>query len=374
MLPELNEKLNIKKTVFLSESDLQSLSLLYLPLLGLEAFSLYLVLNSLHDSIKVRDLLDLTGLTVKKASASLDELEALGLFRTFVKENGSIECEINSPYPPKDFLEDDVLGVFLEGKIGYSASKTLRDRFLDKEEPRKEITKKFYDVFETDGSQEDFLYRKGDFIYRRNLKQLDIMPEYFDLQKFLSDDLKRIIDRRKVTLRLKSILSKIAATYNYNNRQMLDLFLACFDGENIDYSLLIAEAKNRYQTKYKKALPTVVKKEILSDIDIENRTDIKIYSNETFARVMKESGFSSDVMEVLENYVINNLDGSYPSYPYVNKIAKDWLNHNIKTKEEAINYINSFKEKKKKTSKDKSSKAKEEWMDDYYDKLLKGEW
>lgn len=374
MLQELNEKINIERTVSLSDSDIEALTLLYIPLVGIDSYGLYMVLNSFHQAIKVKDIIDVLGISMQNLTICFNKLEALGLLSEYHNES-EVSFLVNRPYPPKDFLEDEVLSTFFEGTVGGTIVKMLKKRYLSKNFLGEDVTKRFYEVFETDASQQDFLLKKGDYIFMPDLKQIDIKPDSFDLDKFVNSDIRRIVDRRKITLRLKSILLKIAGLYNYTNEQMLNIFMKCYDGNNIDYTMLIAVASEEYQSTYQQSMPKIVEKETLNPHDYEELNKRKLYNPEVFNRVMRETGFNKDVIDTLENYVMNNLEGETPNYIYVNKIAKDWLRQGITTREQALSYMEAFSKKfetKNFSKKESKSTKTEKWVDDYYNEALKG--
>ena len=99
-------------------------TLLYQPLIGTKAYSLYMVLWSLIDRARLRtpnynhdklyDLLDLspdTFTTVRK------KLEAIGLITVYQNEEQYL-YELKAPLSAEEFIKDGSLGAYLFSKIG----------------------------------------------------------------------------------------------------------------------------------------------------------------------------------------------------------------------------------------------------------------
>ena len=90
---EPSSKLNIYTSFSLSNDDVQTLSLLYAPLIGSDAFSLYMYFNSLLERNKLeceslthKDLFTIFSLKPKTFLEARFKLEAVGLLRTYYSE------------------------------------------------------------------------------------------------------------------------------------------------------------------------------------------------------------------------------------------------------------------------------------------------
>ena len=93
----MNEKLNMNVRILIGESlsidDLNVLSLLYMPIIGSRAYTLYMTMYSaLNRSsntrvVLVSDIVDLFGIKIATFELERKRLEAIGLMATYFKDN-----------------------------------------------------------------------------------------------------------------------------------------------------------------------------------------------------------------------------------------------------------------------------------------------
>ena len=139
---------------------LKEINLLYLPLLGKDAISLYFFLGNkmLSDKNLSRnylhyDILDNLALTEKKFIIARKKLEALGLLQSFYIDSdnvGQLVYKIKEALSFNDFFNTPVLAQLLENTLGSTEYKELLNYYsFDKVSFRsfEEITAKFSEVF-----------------------------------------------------------------------------------------------------------------------------------------------------------------------------------------------------------------------------------
>ncbi|MFC6322210.1 DnaD domain protein [Companilactobacillus baiquanensis] len=145
----------------INDYDRHILTDLYLPLLGTAAYSVYLLLwekipnkEVITDRKKHSDLLSLLNIDLNKFNAARVRAEALGLIRTFTKQDDLGEyCvyQLFEPLTPKEFFKDDLMSIFLYEKIGQVNYSELISKYSRSEkilENSTEITKDFLEVFQ----------------------------------------------------------------------------------------------------------------------------------------------------------------------------------------------------------------------------------
>ena len=153
---EPSSKLNIYTSFSLSNDDVQTLSLLYAPLIGSDAFSLYMYFNSLLERNKLaceslthKDLFTIFSLKSKTFLEARYKLEAVGLLRTYYSEDEYIYI-LNAPLTAKSFIKDVSLGLYLYSKLNKELYDYVYSHFkiakIDKEVCEK-IIKKCGEVF-----------------------------------------------------------------------------------------------------------------------------------------------------------------------------------------------------------------------------------
>lgn len=157
---------HVQLTTSLSLFQIKIATHLYQPLMGANAYSLYLtLLNEVEGDRHISSEKNHQWL-MNVMSSSLDQiyrarlrLEALGLVKSYVvrktEEHTLFEYELFPPLTAEQFFGDDILSICLYNQIGTHRYKELRSRYSsyffssaegDKSE-RKEITKEFHEVF-----------------------------------------------------------------------------------------------------------------------------------------------------------------------------------------------------------------------------------
>src|SRR5690606_30429549 len=140
----------------LSSDEWKVLGLLYQPLMGTLAFSLYHTFYHLLNQKNYRSevfthqfLSDLLNEKYDKLKDAKDRLEALNLLSTYQDQEHFV-YQLKTPLSPRGFFKDTVLGQFLATELGNKVFDQLQAVFkvekmsLDNFE---EITKNFDDVF-----------------------------------------------------------------------------------------------------------------------------------------------------------------------------------------------------------------------------------
>ena len=141
---------------FCSSVDYQVLTLLYQPIIGDSAFTLYLTLMNLMDrqALVSEEYLhsDLESLLNRKISDIEEDrfkLEAIGLLVTFFASD-SFTYEIKLPLTARSFINDGILGQYLIASITKTRFKKILKVFKIKTPNKKQkynISKAFNEIF-----------------------------------------------------------------------------------------------------------------------------------------------------------------------------------------------------------------------------------
>jgi replication initiation and membrane attachment protein len=155
------DRFAVRTSNHITDIDRLTLTLLYQPLTGAMAHSLYITMLSQleHDQYwsneqTHRQLMLLLGVSLEVIYEERKKLEGIGLLKTFKckDESGGATYlyELQAPMTPKQFFENDVLSVYLFNRLGKTHYRQLRDRFtLDKldHEQYQEMTYAFDEVY-----------------------------------------------------------------------------------------------------------------------------------------------------------------------------------------------------------------------------------
>ena len=255
------------RTVF-SERDRTILIMLYQPLIGSTAISLYFTLWAYLDKAEVlscewthHHLMTNMRLKLEEILVAREKLEAIGLLRTLVKESNVNEYiyELFSPLNPSEFFNNPVLATTLYNNVG----KIEYDKIIEYFKlPRvsikdySDITKSFNDVFEvvSSSSLENILKEIKEKKKRKiNLSSNINVNEVLEL---IPDEL---LNHKSLTKDTKELIDKLAFIYQLDSDSCIDLIRNSLTiKRTIDKDLLKKNALNYYGFEHGGKLPSIV--------------------------------------------------------------------------------------------------------------------
>ena len=390
----------VNKTT-LSDNDRNLLILLYQPIVGSQAISLYYTLWAYLDKMELisnewthhhilRDMM----ISNSEFLDAKVKLEAIGLIKTYFK-SGNVNnyvYELYSPISAHEFINNPLLNMAIANAVGKLEYERIINYFRIPKVNLKEyedITSKFSDVFAfTNISMADNLMYD---IKKSNYRKLEILSK-IDINTILSLISDEMLNKRSITKDTKDFLYKISYIYNYDNDDMVELIRnSISERHTIDKKLLQENAQKYYRYDNMGKLPSIIYKnqpEYLrkENLDTSNRSRM-IHLFETtspydFINSKCKTGnpTSSDlaiisyllidlnlkpgVVNVLIDYVLK-INNNKLTKNFVEAIASQWSKSGIETVEDAMALAES-EYKKKKTIVPKQSKKvalKPEWMD-----------
>jgi len=391
----------INKTM-LNESDRKILILLYQPLIGSSAISLYYTLWSYLDKMELisnewthHHILKSMMISTGEFNDAKVKLEAIGLLKTYIKK-GNINnyiYELYSPISPSEFINNPLLSTALFNEIGKLEYERIINYFKIPKLNLKEyedITSKFSDVFAFTNMNftDNLIYD----IKKSNYRKLEILSkiDINTILSLLSDDL---LNKKSITKETKDFLYKISYIYNYNNDDMLELIRnSISEKHTIDKKLLQENASKYYSFDNMGKLPSIIYKnqpEYLRKESLDNSNRSKmIHLFETtspydFINSKYKTGnpTSSDlsiisyllidldlkpgVVNVLIDYVLK-INNNKLIKSFVEVVASQWSKSGIETVEDAMKIAEEeYKKRKKNTSKTtKRVSAKPDWFNE----------
>lgn len=142
--------------------DRKVLTMLYQPLIGSRAFSLYMTLwgeleqdrvfgkENTHHSLMVTMQMQLPEIYGERV-----KLEAIGLLNVYIKKEKDIRMfiyELQPPLSPKQFFDDIVLSIFLYNRLSRTKYNQVKQYFLEEEfdfASYENVTRSFNDIFDS---------------------------------------------------------------------------------------------------------------------------------------------------------------------------------------------------------------------------------
>ncbi|WP_342525126.1 DnaD domain protein [Chryseomicrobium sp. FSL W7-1435] len=357
----------------LSSEDLQTITMLYQPLIGPEAFTLYQQLWTMND---VKDteynhytLMNALSVPIKRIFEARAHLEAIGLLRTWRAQSDDSQrfyYEIQKPLTPHAFFADPLLSIFLWNKVGDYGYRQLEGRYKQNVQWKmntEEITRTFTDVFQP------------------NLKQTKVpggietpasgsyeFDHDFDFQLLLDGLSEHMLPRKLLTLEIKQLIAKLAFLYGFSPLDMQKIILLAVDDPTVisterlkksceDYFKL--KASQPVSLRSVSAAPAVeepTQQEASSEKQSKEREYLAYLETSSPLDVLRDSAggkepFPADielvnrfatvyempvgVVNVLIQYVMLRTDMKLTK-SFAEKIASHWVRKNVKTAKEAM--------------------------------------
>jgi replication initiation and membrane attachment protein len=390
----------------ISANDYQVLSVLYQPIIGVFAFSLYSTLwsllnrqNLLSDKYLHGDLESFLNCKIGKLEEARRNLEAIGLLNVFY-HNDCFAYELRLPMSASSFINDGVLGAYLQNCV----TETRYDRLLkifkiapiDKE-GFLNVTKSFSEVFPAISETKKTV--DGDFVAMDRSKTIRVDKSQFDFRLFLDSFPEGDRVRLLLTDMVKEKLLNLSYVYGIDELAMHTIFAQAWDQENDVLNLAQISSKVRYWYKENHQIPDLGKEpEKIPDLQNGNPTDPATYFNtvtpktllsdmsgglvsdsdlRVVERLIDEIKLDKGVVNVLLAYTIKINEGNIPPFPYYQKIAMSWKRNQIETVELAMDYVRHLASEhlrnsdpagfKKGQSSQKGTKpdVKIDWLDDF---------
>ena len=389
----------VNKTV-LHNSDRKILNLLYQPLVGNTAISMYFTLWSYLDKSEFMSnewphshILNNMMITVSELDDARVKLEALGLIKTYVKE-GNINnyvYELYSPLSASAFINNPLLSTALYNNIGKVEYEKVISYFsLPKLNLREyeDITKKFSDIFEYTSTpiSNNIIHDLKKSRYR----SLEILTD-IDINVILSLIPEELLNPKSITKEIKELIYKVSYIYNYDNEAMVELIRnSISESHRIEKKLLLENADKYYSFENMGKLPSLIYKnqpEYLRKkiTDNSNRSKM-IYMFETtspydfirskyktgnptnsdlkiIAYLLVDLNLKPGVVNVLIDYVLK-VNNNKLTKSYIDTIASQWSKSNIETVEDAMKFAETEYKKRKPVNKEVvNKKVSPKWLD-----------
>ena len=257
----------VNKSIIDNE-DRTILTMLYQPIIGSIPIMLYFSLWSDLDKIELMSteythhhLITNMQISLNEIVEARKKLEAIGLLKTFVKEE-NINNYIYQLYSPKkanDFFNHPILNIVLYNNLGKTEYEKLKNYFRT---PRiittnyQDITSSFTDIFHSVPlTSLDIL---NDDIRKKNIQSLNIDTN-FDFE-FLAESLPKSIDKNKIfTKEIKELIIQLSFLYDLDVTKIQDILLVCLNERGtINKEELRKTCRNYYQVDNHGLLPSIV--------------------------------------------------------------------------------------------------------------------
>lgn len=217
----------------ITSQHIQTVTLLYQPLIGTEAFTLYQQLWTMHDDMQEEHahyaLMNALSLPIQKIFEARAHLEAIGLLRTWRQgdDDRTFYYEVQCPLAPQAFFADPLLSIFLWNKVGDHVYQQLEKRFTRDTSWQKgatELTRSFTDVF-----QPNLKMAKTSSTKRSAEKTSYTFDHEFDFDLLLEGLNEHLLPRKLLTADIRKLIAKLAFLYSFSPLDMQKIILLSVD-------------------------------------------------------------------------------------------------------------------------------------------------
>lgn len=401
----------INKTV-LSSNDRKIITMLYQPIIGYTAASLYFSLiddldklELLSDDLTHHHLMTNMQLKLDKIVEAREKLEAIGLLKTYLKKDSINHYVylIYSPLSANDIFNHPILNIVLYNNLGKTEYDKLINYFkIPKINLRDydDVTATFDEVFSPIAGRSNIV---NNDIVKKDSNSL-ILNECIDFDLLISSIPTEMVNKKCFSSDIKELINSLAFTYNIDDQAMIALVRDSINEKGlIDRVFLRKSCRNYYQFEEAGRLPTLVynkqpeylKKpegdmskwarmvytfENISPYDFlkakykgvePTSRDLKLVEN-----LLIDQKLQPGVVNVLLAYVLK-INNQKLNKNYIETIVGQWKRLNIETVEDAMNItLKEHKKLKKIMSKDSKTKPRKEskeslpaWFDKDIDKV-----
>ena len=396
----------INKSIITNE-DRTILTMLYQPIIGPLPIMLYFSLWSDLDKTEIMSTEYTHHHLITNMQMSLNEivearrkLEAIGLLKTFIKEDSinNYLYQLYSPIKASDFFNHPILNVVLYNNLGKKEYEKLKGYFKT---PRiittnyKDITASFTDIFHSVPlTSLDVL---NDDIRKKNIRNINIDTNFdFD---FLTESLPKNLDKSKIfTKEIKELIAQLSYLYDLDVTKIQDILPVCLNERGtINKDELRKACRNYYQVDNHGLLPSLVyntqPEYLKTPLGDTSRKSKMIYTFETVSpyELLKSKNNGSEptrrdlilaedlifnyglkpaVVNVLIDYILKTNNNKLIRN-LAETIAGQWHRLKIETAEEAMNVAEKEHKKYRKNTLVTPKKImKEEKIPEWFDKKI----
>ncbi len=399
----------VNRTI-LNEYDRKIISMLYQPIIGSIATSLYYTLWADLDKFEVlsneythHHLMSSLKMKMDVIIASRKKLEAIGLLKTYIKK-GNINnyvYELFSPISAHEFFNHPILNIVLYNNVGKKEYEQLLNYF---KMPRinlssyEDLTSTFDEVFE---SVPDISYNNLNADLKTNKIGEIKIDKSFDFDLLISSVPSGIITNKTFSKEAKELITNLSFVYNLDALEMKSSILNSIKENGlIDKTELRKNVRNYYKFENENKLPSLIYKsqpEYLKNPigPIDKRAKmIYVFENTSpysflkgrsngakpsirdlniLESLLNDFKLNPGVVNVLIDYVLK-INNKKLTKGFLETIASQWKRLNIETVEEAMKAAEKEYKKSKKLSDEKEKVSiKKEILPEWFNQNIKKE-
>lgn len=383
---------------FLNEYDKLVLNMLYMPLIGNTAVTLY---NTFYNELKANNyvsneithhhLVTNLGVPLEEIKKARIKLEGIGLLKTYYLEGNvnSYIYELYSPLTVNEFFNNPIFSVSLLNNVGESEYRRIKNYFKVPKINLKDyidITHPFDQTFKSVNIND---FKEETEIVKKEKGILNYSYEY-DFDTLISSMPKGLFNPKALTKSCKELIKNLGFLYKLSPIEMADVVKISLNEKGlIDKELLKENIRKFYQYNNENKKRTILfKSDKVTTINKENSALNRIITvfettkpydflknkyngvrptskdMQILEMILVDLEINPSVCNVLIDFVLKTQNNRLVK-SYVEVIAGEWKRANLKTAKEAMTYAESTYRKIKNNTKVKKVERKEsipEWF------------
>lgn len=396
----------VNRTV-MNDHDRKIINMLYQPIIGSNATSLYYTLWADLDRTELlsgefthHHLMTNLKLKMDAIVVARKKLEAIGLLKTYVKKDhvNSYVYELFSPVSAMEFFNHPILNIVLYNNVGKKEYERIINYF---KVPRinlssyEELTSSFSDVFES--VKGDLSYNMNDDLRANKTGNIKI-DNAFDFDYLISMVPDGIITNKTFSKEVKELINNLSFIYNMDAVSMKSPILNSIKSNGlIDKTELRKNVRNYYKYENDNKLPSLMYKSqpeyLRNPVGDDGKRAKMIYVFETttpynflkarsnganpsqrdlglIESLLTEFKLNPGVVNVLIDYVLK-INNKKLTRAFVETIASQWKRLNVETVEEAMRTAEKeHKRLNKESNKNRERVLKEEKLPEWFNEKV----
>lgn len=382
----------INKTV-ITDKDKKIVSMLYQPIIGFTAVSLYYTLIAdldkrelFSEDLMHHHLMTTMQLKLDDIIIAREKLEAVGLIKTYMKKDNINQYVyiLYSPLDANEFFNHPILNIVLYNNVG----KKEYDKLIDFFRTPRVILKDYDDI--TASFDEVFSPVQGtvmeiDNVITKSSNAINVNKNIVDLNLIISSIPEKQVSSKCFNDEAKNLINNLAYIYNLSSLDMQGLVRNSINERGlIDKTLLRKQCRDYYKFENAGNLPTLIynkQPDFLKKPKGDSSKWAKmVYTFENISpyqllkakykggeptdrdkrlieNLMIDQKLNSGVVNVLISYVLKTNDEQLKK-SYVETIAGQWKRAGIETVEDAMKFAEKEHKKMKKAIKPKFENTK----------------
>ncbi len=390
----------INKTI-LNDNDRIILTMLYQPIIGSGAVSLYFTLWAYLDKLKLlstekthHHLLATIRDSLENVKMNRKKLEGIGLLKTYIEEKSvnSYIYELYSPLNPYEFLSSPILATALYSNVGKIEYEAIVNYFKIPKVNLKNyenITCSFTEVFtQTEKLPLELL---SSDIKRHQYRNLELISK-LNIEEIFSKIPEELLNFKSVTNETKELIYKLSFIYNLDEFNTVEIVKNSINEDlMLDIDLLQKNCHNFFQFEKEGKLPSIAYKEQPIYIRKQDKgtspRDKMIHIFETtkpaqflasitktphltkndkdiLSSLLIDFNLNPGVVNVLIDYVLK-INNNKLIKNFIEVIAAQWKRSKIETVQQAMDFAEKEYKKTQKFKVKKTNKKEivPEWFD-----------